>query len=183
MDKLALARALHVAAVVLWIGGAAFVTTVLLPAIRRMDRSDKLAFFDAIERRFAWQARASTLLAGASGFYMTAEFEMWDRFRSVGYWWMHGMVAVWAVFTLMLFAAEPLFLHRWLERRAAADPHGTFALVERLHRSLLAISLIVVFGAVAGAHGAVFFGEGAGRMISRDGPAKPAPDPLPPEVR
>ncbi|WP_442754035.1 hypothetical protein ACNHKD_13685 [Methylocystis sp. JAN1] len=158
MDKLALARAIHVAAIVLWIGGVAFVTTALLPAIGRMDRRDKLAFFDFIERRFAWQARATTLLAVASGFYMVAEYDMWDRFRFVAYWWMHGMVAVWAVFTFMLFVAEPLFLHRWLESRAAADPEGTFALVGRLHRFLLTISLIVVIGAVAGAHGASFFG-------------------------
>lgn len=34
-DELALTRAAHVAAVVLWIGGVAFVTTVLLPAVRR----------------------------------------------------------------------------------------------------------------------------------------------------
>jgi hypothetical protein len=36
MDDLAVARALHVAAIVIWIGGVAMVTTVLLPAIRRL---------------------------------------------------------------------------------------------------------------------------------------------------
>ena len=35
MDGLALARALHVVAVVVWIGGLSIVTTALLPAIRR----------------------------------------------------------------------------------------------------------------------------------------------------
>jgi len=159
MDKLALARALHVVAVVIWIGGVAFVTTVLLPATRRFrEPGERLAFFDAVERRFAWQARLTTLLAGLSGLYMVVELDLWDRFRSVAYWWMHGMVAVWAIFTLMLFVIEPLFLHRWLNARAAVDPEGTYALVERLHGFLLTISLIVVLGAVAGSHGLAFFG-------------------------
>jgi uncharacterized membrane protein len=159
MDRLTLARGLHVVAVVLWIGGVSFVTTVLLPATRRLkEPGERLSFFDAIERRFAWQARGTTLLAGLTGFYMTWAFDLWDRFASARYWWMHGMVAVWALFSFMLFVAEPLFLHGWFERRATADPQGTFALVERLHRFLLAVSLAVVLGAVAGTHGADFFG-------------------------
>jgi len=159
MDKIALARAFHVAAVVVWIGGVAFVTTVLLPATRRFKNPDeRLAFFDAVERRFAWQARFTTLLAGLTGLYMAQELDLWSRFRSASYWWMHGMVAVWAVFTFMLFVAEPLFLHRWLNARAKTDPEGTFALVERLHRFLLALSLVVVLGAVAESHGGSLFG-------------------------
>jgi uncharacterized membrane protein len=35
MEIPGIARALHVLAVVLWIGGVAMVTTVLLPALRR----------------------------------------------------------------------------------------------------------------------------------------------------
>ena len=35
MDDFILARAVHVLSVLLWIGGVAFVTTVLLPAVRR----------------------------------------------------------------------------------------------------------------------------------------------------
>jgi uncharacterized membrane protein len=153
-DKVTLARALHVGAVVLWIGGVAFVATVLLPAIRRFKKpQERLAFFESVERRFAWQARATTLIVGVTGLYMTADLHLWDRFKSAGYWWMHGMVAVWAVFTLMLFVAEPLFLHRWFNAQAARDPDGTFVLIERLHQFLIVASLIVVLGAVIGSHG------------------------------
>ena len=66
------------------------------------------------------------------------------------------MVAVWAVFTLMLFVLEPLLLHRWLAVRHARDPEGTFALVQRLHWVLLTISLVAVIGAAAGSHGGMF---------------------------
>ena len=154
MDQLAIARALHVLAVVLWIGGVGFVTTVLLPAIRRLKTpTERVAFFDAVERQFAWQARATTLLAGLTGFYMTTRLDLWSRFHSAAYWWMHAMVAVWLLFTVMLFVAEPLVLHRWFQKRAISDPEGTFALIERMHRVLLAVSLITVLGAVAGNHG------------------------------
>ena len=154
MDKLAIARALHVLAVVLWIGGVGFVTTVLLPAVRRLKTpAERVAFFDAIERRFAWQARATTLLAGLTGFYMTTRLDLWSRFQSAAYWWMHAMIAVWLLFTIMLFVAEPLVLHRWFQKRAMSDPEGTFALIERMHRVLLAVSLITVLGAVAGSQG------------------------------
>ena len=63
------------------------------------------------------------------------------------------MVFVWLVFTVMLFVAEPLFLHRWFLDRARRMPEETFALIHRLHWLLLGISLVTVLGAVAGSHG------------------------------
>jgi len=54
---------------------------------------------------------------------------------------------------MMLFVAEPLVMHRWFEQRAMSDPEATFALIERMHRILLAVSLITILGAVAGSHG------------------------------
>ena len=157
MDDLALARALHVVAVVLWIGGVGFVTTVLLPAIRELKApEERVAFFDAIERRFAWQARLTTLIVGLSGFYMTRRYDLWSRFADPQYLWMHAMVAVWLVFSLMLFVAEPLVLHRWFQAQAQTRPAETFALIERLHRILLTLGLLTVLGAVAGSHGSGF---------------------------
>jgi uncharacterized membrane protein len=154
MNDLALARALHVLAVVLWIGGVAMVTTVLLPATRRhVAPRERVGFFERIEGRFAWQARLTTLVAGASGFYLTARLDLWFRFREPAYWWMHAMVAVWVVFTLMLFVLEPLWLHRWFVRRATESPEQTFRLIQRLHWGLAAVSAVTIVGSVLGAHG------------------------------
>jgi len=41
--------------------------------------------FERIEGRFAWQARAWTLLVGATGFYLSWMLDLWDRFRSPHY--------------------------------------------------------------------------------------------------
>jgi uncharacterized membrane protein len=154
MNEFALARALHVLGVVLWIGGVAMVTTVLLPAARACaGQPDGIAWFERIESRFAAQARWITLLVGATGFWLAWRFDLWGRFVEPRFWWMHAMVAIWLLFTLMLFVLEPLVLHRWFSDRARHDPNGTLALVQRLHWLLLSLSLLTVVAAVAGAHG------------------------------
>ena len=153
MDTFAIARALHVLAVVHWIGGVAMVTLVILPSLMRMPPADRLTTFETVEGRFGAQARLSTLIAGATGLWMTWDLWAWDRFADPTFWWMHAMVLVWALFTVVLFVAEPLVLHRWFHARAQRDPEGTFALVLRFHRLLLALSALTIAGAVLGAHG------------------------------
>ena len=139
---------------VIWIGGVAIVTMILLPAIRRGDLGpNRLQVFEAIERRFAWHARLAALIVGLTGFYMTDRLELWGRFRSGEFWWMHAMVGLWLLFTLLLFVAEPLVLHRWFHARATAAPNAAFALLHRAHWLLLAFSLITILGAVAGSQG------------------------------
>ncbi len=159
MDDVTVARALHVLAVVLWIGGVGLVTTILLPALRRMpDATQRLTMFEAVESRFGRQARVSIIVAGLSGLYMLVRMDVWDRFASLPYWWMHAMVLVWAVFALMLFVLEPLVLHRRFAARARDNPDATFRTTHRFHMLLLVLSLLTVLGAVAGSHGLLLFG-------------------------
>ena len=158
MDGLALARALHVVAVVVWIGGLSIVTTALLPAIRRGELgSNWLAAFQAIERRFVWQARIEILLVGGTGFYMIEKADLWDQFSSLAYWWMHLMVGLWAIFAIGLFVVEPLILDRRLHALTIRRPTATFAALAGVHWFLLTLSLVTVFGAVAGSHGWLIF--------------------------
>ena len=157
MELWGLARALHVVAVVLWIGGVAMVTTVLLPAVRSLHGDEAMAAFARLERRFAVQSRWTTLLAGATGFYLAYSMNLWARFADVRFWWMHAMVGVWALFTLMLFVLEPLVLHRWFARRAQRDPAGTLRLMARMHWTLTALGIVTIAGAVAGSHGVLLF--------------------------
>jgi len=158
VDDVTIARALHVGGVILWIGGVGFVTAVLLPSLQRLnDARDAVAVFEAAEHRFGWQARVWTLVVGLSGLHMLARLDLWSRFADAAYWWMHGMVLVWLLFTALLFVAEPLVLHRRLRAKAAADPHGTLKLLGRAHWVLFLLSLAVALGAVAGAHGLLLF--------------------------
>lgn len=159
MDEFALARTLHVLGVVLWIGGVAMVTTVLLPTLSRLHAaSDELAFFDRFRRRFAAQARYTTLLVGLSGFYMVHVLDAWHRFTEWHYWWMHAMVFVWLIFTIMLFVLEPQARRSQQESPVQLNPTKKLARLQRVHWILLTISLITVAGAVAGSHGWLIFG-------------------------
>lgn len=157
MDDVTIARAIHVLAIVHWIGGVGMVTAVILPAMRRgVAPAERLAAFEAIERRFARQARVSVTLAGLAGFYMTHRLDAWDRFLDAGYWWMHAMVLIWAVFTVALFVIEPFLAHAASRRRVARDPDAALARVQRVHWLLLAASAATIGAAVLGAHGMLY---------------------------
>lgn len=151
---LAIARALHVLAVVIWIGGVAMATTVALPAVRRGDLGDDfLRAFHAIEHRFVWQARTAVIVVGLTGLYMLWRLDLWDRFEFAAFWWMHAMVCLWLLFAFLLFIGEPFILHRYFPRWAAARQDVAFAWLHWVHWVLLILALITVFGAVAGSHG------------------------------
>lgn len=158
MEGFVFARVVHVVAVVLWIGGVAMVTTVLIPSIRNMKSTeDKVAIFERLESRFATQAKIAVLLTGASGFYMLYYLDAWQRYSQLEFWWLHAMTMVWAIFALVLFVLEPLLLHRLFREQAMKDPAKTFAFVQRLHWLLLGVSLLTIIGSVAGSHGWFFF--------------------------
>lgn len=151
MNELAIARALHVLGVVIWIGGVSMATTVALPAIRRGALgADPLQAFHAIERRFVWQARAAVIVVGATGFYMLERFQVWGRFSDGHFWWMHAMVGVWTLFVLLLFVGEPFVLQRLFPGWARRYPQRAFAVLHYVHIVLLTLSLVTIYGAVAG---------------------------------
>lgn len=157
MNDLAIARVLHMLAIVHWIGGVAFVTTVILPAVARLSEPAlRIALFEEIEGRFSLQAKISVTLAGLSGFYLTWRMDAWDRFTDLQFWWMSAMALVWAVFAVILFVVEPVFLHAWFRGRAAQEPAGTFAFIQLAHWVLLALSALTIVGAALGAHGMLF---------------------------
>ena len=158
MSELIIARLLHVLGVVLWIGGVAFVTTVLLPATRRLKTpEERIEFFEAVELGFARQARITTVITGFSGLYLVYKLHLWQRFLHIEFWWMHAMVLVWFLFTLMLFVLEPLFLHGYFIEQARIHPERVFKLVTRMHWLLLILSLVTIAGAIAGSHGYLLF--------------------------
>ena len=140
--------------VVIWIGGVCMATTVALPAVRRGDLgADRLRAFQAFENRFVWQARSAVILVGATGLYMVAKLDLWDRFRGGGFWWMHAMVCLWLIFAFVLFVGEPFILHPRFHRWATRSPDVAFRWLHRVHWVLLVASLITIFGAVAGSQG------------------------------
>ena len=166
MDDVVIARALHVLFVVIWIGGVSMATSVVLPAVRRGDLGEnRLAAFQAIERRFAWQARTAIVVVGLTGFYMVWRLDLWDRFRTARFWWMHAMICLWLLFAFILFIAEPFILHRHFQRWAMARPAVAFVWVHRAHWVLLALSVATILGRSQGARDGRSFEARRGRSM------------------
>ncbi len=154
MEFYTLARVIHIIAIVIWIGGVAMVTSVILPAVRKFKSDDEqISFFEMVEGRFAKQAKVTTVLSVLSGLYMLYDTDGWMRYLDPSQWWLWAMTFIWLVFTIVLFVLEPLILHRWFLEKAKSDPDKTFRIVQRFHWVLLTLSMITIFGAVAGSHG------------------------------
>jgi uncharacterized membrane protein len=157
IDDTVLARALHVLALVHWIGGLAFVTLIILPLAKsRRDPEEALGLFESVEERFAAQLRFTIPLAGAAGLWMTWRMQLWNRFLDLHFWWMGAMLGLWIFFMAMLFVIEPS-LHASFADRAKRDPLPILRRLTLLHSLLLLLAALTVVGAVAGTYGAVFF--------------------------
>lgn len=158
MDNITLVRIIHVLAVILWIGGVSMVTTVIIPAVKKMSSKDEqINTFEKIEGRFALQAKITTLITGLSGFYMLYLLDAWDRYLELKFWWIHAMTLIWIIFTLVLYIFEPLILHKLFKKYTRQNPEKTFKFIHKAHWILLILSMITAIGAVAGSHGWFFF--------------------------
>jgi len=145
-----IARVLHVIAVVLWIEGVAFVTTVLILTIRKSQApEERLKTFELLESKFSFQSKLITLLAGISGFYKLLVMGGWLTMS----WWKYLVIFVWLVFTFVLFVLDPLFLHKWFHLKAQVNPEKSFFMLQVMHIVLMLISLLAIFCGIAGAHG------------------------------
>ena len=156
-DQFVLARIVHILAVVMWIGGVAFVTTVLIPSLKDLESGqDRMQLFERLEGRFAFQAKLTTLLTGLSGLWMIDYLDAWSRYLEPQFWWMHLMTFIWFIFSLVLFVFEPLFLHKLFHTMAEKNSDAAFQKLKIMHVILLTLSLIAIAAAIAGAHGYSF---------------------------
>ena len=153
MTDLSIAKGIHLLSIVVWIGGVAFVTSVLIPAIRNLsDENVKISIFNHIENRFSKIARLAVLVAGLSGFYMTHRLNAWHRFIEIKYAWMHAMVFIWLIFMFALFVIEP-FISRHHGRINDNKVSNNLLKTHIVHWLILILSMTTIFFALLGSHG------------------------------
>lgn len=140
----------HILSIVLWIGGVAFVTTITLPMLASWPAAHRFAVFSEMERRFGAQARILVVAAGLSGGALLVRLRLTGLLGRPQGAWLDGMIGFWTLFALLLFVAEPLFLHRKMSELAQRDPNRVHALLLRGHRLLLALAVIVIISGVWG---------------------------------
>lgn len=95
--------AIHVITIILWIGGVAFVTINIFPILMRMEDSlEKVRYFQAVENRFARQARLYVLIAGITGAVILFLENGWSGIFSKRGLGILIMLLAWLVYVLIL---------------------------------------------------------------------------------
>jgi uncharacterized membrane protein len=161
---------IHLLAVVLWIGGLAFVTAIILPMIlRNPDALGKVLLFRGVERRFAKWAKALNLVTGMSGFMMI--FIMVGNNVAGGRAMLTRpglplsiMALIWLFWFVMLFGLEPIIIKKMLDKMARDAEGGggleidaVFRRMRGMHWVLLLLSLVAIASGAIFAHGPIFF--------------------------
>jgi uncharacterized membrane protein len=149
---------IHLLTVILWIGGLAFVTMIVLPmAIKTPDALQKVLLFQRVEHRFAKIARLYNLVTGITGFvmiFMTGWYQVLFTRASIP---LTVMTLVWVFWFVMLFGLEPIIIRRMLDNMAKGgaklEIDTIFTRLNRLHYFMVAISLVAAAAGALVAHG------------------------------
>ncbi len=152
----------HIAAVILWIGGLAFVTAIVLPmAIKTPDALQKVLTFQRVEHRFAPLARWYNIITGISGFAMVWLLGLQGIYFTKAGLALTFMTGVWVFWFVMLVGLEPIVIRRMLEKMAREgdkmDIDGIFRKVKKLHWFMVAISLAAAAAGTIVAHGGFLY--------------------------
>ncbi|MFQ6079971.1 MAG: hypothetical protein ACE5NJ_12690, partial [Thermodesulfobacteriota bacterium] len=138
---------LHILSIVIWIGGVAFVTAIVLPTLAGMEDSmAKVTFFMGFERRFQFLAKVCVIIVGASGglmFWQRGAFSTLSREETflLGYKFL-----VWLLFTVLLFGAEKRLLGALVSGNT--PPETAFRRLSIFHWVVLVLSLIAIVAAI-----------------------------------
>ncbi|MBF0565766.1 MAG: hypothetical protein HQK89_11025 [Nitrospirae bacterium] len=136
--------AIHVIAVVIWIGGVSFVTVVVFPMILRMEDSmEKVLFFQGTEHRFARIAKACVVVVGLTGgglLQLTGEWKNLFTKAGIG---PTVMLLVWCFYVLVLLFEKNLFKVMF-KGEAQHDTRRVFVRLTGFHWVVMGLSLMAV---------------------------------------
>lgn len=149
---------IHLLTVILWIGGLAFVTGIVLPmAIKTPDPLQKVLTFQRVEHRFAPVAKAYNIITGISGFIMVYLMGWHELYFTRAGLALTFMTAIWVFWFVMLVGLEPIVIRKMLDKMAregaTMDIDGIFRKVKRLHWFMVGISLAAAAAGAIVAHG------------------------------
>ena len=149
--------AIHVLAVVIWIGGVAFVTIIIFPMIMRMEgSSEKMMLFQGIEHRFEKIAKISVAVVGLTGGWMLQLTGGWKTLFSAGGIGPTLMVSVWTFYVLVLLF-EPRLFKAISRGETQQKTSRVFFRLTVFHWVVLVLSLLVIGVGVWSDHGGTLF--------------------------
>ncbi len=147
-----LLTAVHVAVVVLWIGGVSFVTIIIFPMLLKMEESlEKVLMFQRVESVFARLARYYAWIAGITGFallYLKGLIKHLFTGDAIG---PSIMLVVWVFYTLVLTFEKKVFGILFSDP-PKYNAEKIFAFLARGHWIIMGVSLAAVFFGVLFGH-------------------------------
>lgn len=138
---------IHVLSVVIWIGGVAFVTAIILPVLGRMEDSmAKVSFFIGFERRFQLLAKILVVIVGTTGiilfFYRGGFFNISSEETILfGYKFF-----VWLFYFVLLFGAEKRLMSTLVSSKT--PPEKAFKRLSIFHWIVLILSLLAIIAGI-----------------------------------
>ncbi len=153
---------IHVLAVIVWIGGLAFITMLIFPAMYRIQEPlQKVLFFQRIEHRFAPMARIYNAVVGITGFAMLVYTGWYSLLFTLDGLFLTIMVLIWVMWAVMLFGLEPLVIKKMLDsmvkKNEKMEIDAIFRKMNIMHWVLLLVSLVAAGSGVMFAHGPALF--------------------------
>ena len=143
------AVALHVLAVVVWVGGMAFALFVLRPGLAALAPPQRIAVLARVFARFLPLVGMAILVIVASGAAMLLAL---PSLRGLG-WGLHVMTTV-GVVMIVVYAVLWLRLNPRLQKAAVAeDWPGAAAVAESMRRGVLVnlvLGIVVIVAAILG---------------------------------
>jgi len=138
---------LHVLSIVVWIGGVAFVTAIVLPVLKEMeDLMAKATFFMRFEKRFQFLAKLCVILAGGSGVLLFWERGAFSHLSGEEAFLIGYKFFVWLIYAVLLFGAE----RRLMGTLFSPDtpPEVAFRRLAIFHWAVLILSLIAIVAGI-----------------------------------
>ncbi len=144
---------IHVMGVIIWIGGVAFVTTVIFPLMYQTEGSlEKALLFQRVEHRFAGMVRWLIAVVGITGFwllYAKYGFGILAQRQGIG---ILIMIFAWTIYTVILLSERKIF-SKIFANPEKIDMNNALKIINGMHWVLLIISISAVAGGVWFGHG------------------------------
>ena len=150
---LQLSAALHVIGVVIWIGGVAFVTIILLPMIHEMtDPMEKALLFQRVEHRFSKIVKVVIILVGVTGLLNLHQKGLYVILPTVEGIWLDLMIGVYLFYALLIFGLEQILFKKIFKDMKNLNADQIFYRMSAFHWVVLFLSLLAVGAGVIGTY-------------------------------
>lgn len=138
---------LHVLSVVIWVGGVAFVTTIVFPVLARMEDSmAKVSFFIGFEKRFQLLAKILVIIVGATGFILFFHRGGFVSLGSKETMLLGYKFFIWLFYFVLLFGAEKRLISALVSPQTPVEK--AFKRLSIFHWVVLILSLLAIVAGI-----------------------------------